>query len=350
MRYAEIALDLPINKAFHYNIPSSMTKYVEVGKRVWVPFGRRRMVGYVVGLNDSAPVSRLRDIEKIIDESPILSDEFMKLTRWMSDYYCTSWGSTLAAAIPAPLKRGKTSVKERKIGEEEKYAPSSHLKPTPEQAKALAEIKAAISKKIFEVFLLHGITSSGKTEVYLQCIDDVINRGKSAIVLIPEISLTPQTVERFKSRFGEKVAVIHSQITGGRRFREWKNIKDGVSKIVVGARSALFSPVKDLGIIVVDEEHETSYKQEDTPRYHARLVAIERAKIAGCPVILGSATPSLESYYKSETGEYRLLKLTKRIDNRPLPGATIIDMKQEIAKGKRTAIISTYLRRKIEEA
>jgi primosomal protein N' (replication factor Y) len=139
-------------------------------------------------------------------------------------------------------------------------------------------------------------------------------------------------------------------MTGGRRFREWKNIKDGVAKIVIGARSALFSPVKDLGLIVVDEEHETSYKQEDVPRYHAREVAVERAKIAGCPVILGSATPSLESYYKAEKGEYKLLELMRRIDNRPLPKAVIIDMKQEMMKGKRTAIISSYLKRKIEEA
>ncbi len=350
MQYAEIALNLPINKTFHYRIPSTMIGDVEIGKRAWVSFGSRRMVGYIVGITDRTPAFRVKNIEKVIDESPILSGDLMKLAGWMSDYYCTSFGSAIAAAVPAPLKRGKTSVKERKVEEEEEYARTSHLRPTPEQAKALREIKDAIKKEIFQVFLLHGITSSGKTEVYLQCISDIIDRGKSAIVLIPEISLTPQTVERFKSRFGEKVAVIHSQMTGGRRFREWSSIKDGVSKIVVGARSALFSPARDLGLIVLDEEHETSYKQEDTPRYHAREAAIERAKIAGCPVILGSATPSLESYYKAERCEYRLLKLTKRIDDRPLPKAAVIDMKKEIVKGKRYGIISTYLRRKIEEA
>jgi primosomal protein N' (replication factor Y) len=350
MKYAKIVLNLPIHKSFHYSIPPGMAKEVKVGKRVWVPFGKRRMVGYIVGITDSAPIFRVRDIEKVIDEDPILPDELMKLTRWISDYYCTSLGSALAAAVPAPLKSGKTSVKERKVEEEEKYIPTSHLKATPEQAKALTAIKGYIKKEEFKVFLLHGITSSGKTEVYLQCISDVIEQGKSAIVLIPEISLTPQTVERFKSRFGENVAVIHSRMTGGRRFKEWKNIKDGISKIVVGARSALFSPIRNLGLIVVDEEHETSYKQEDTPRYHAREVAIKKARIAECPVILGSATPSLESYYKAEIGEYKLLKLTKRIDDRPLPKAAIIDMKVEMTKGKRAAIISTYLRRRIEEA
>ena len=350
MKYAKIVLNLPIHKTFHYSIPVGMTKDIEVGKRVWIPFGRRRMVGYIIGTTDRAPVFQVRDIEKVIDENPILSQDLMKFTKWISDYYCTALGTAIATAVPGPLKGGKISIKERKVEKEERYIPTSHLKPTVEQAKALAEIKDAIKKEIFRVFLLHGITSSGKTEVYLQCIDDVINKGKNAIVLIPEISLTPQTVERFKSRFGENVAVMHSQMTGGRRFREWKNIKEGLSKIVVGARSALFSPVNNLGLIVVDEEHETSYKQEDSPRYHARVAAVERAAIAGCPIILGSATPSLESYYKALKGEYKLLKLTKRIDNRPLPIATIIDMKKELTKGKRTAIISTYLRRKIEEA
>ncbi len=349
MKYAEVGLNLPIDKTFHYRIPCNMAGEIEVGKRVWVPFSRRRMIGYVVGVTDNAPVFRVRDIEKVIDDSPILSDDLMRFTKWISDYYCASWGSALASAIPSPLKSGKTSMKERMPKREEEYAPTSHLKPTVEQAKAIKEIKNFIEKSKFKVFLLHGITSSGKTEVYLQCISSVVEKGRSAIVLIPEISLTPQAVERFKSRFGENVAVIHSQITGGRRFKEWKNIKDGVSKIVIGARSALFSPVKDLGLIVVDEEHETSYKQEDTPRYHAREAAIERARIAGCPLILGSATPSLESYYKAEKGEYKLLKLTKRIDNRPLPRAAIIDMKPEIAKGRYASIISTYLRRRIEE-
>jgi len=349
MNYAEIALNLPINKTFHYSIPPGISQYIEIGKRVWVPFGKRRMIGYVVGIVDKVPVRDLRDIEKVIDDTPIIGSSLMGLGRWLSDYYCTSLGSALAAIIPAPLKSGKTSVKARKI-EEEKYASSSPFEPTAEQEHAIKEIKKSIEKEEFKVFLLHGITSSGKTEVYLQCIADILAKGKSAIALIPEISLTPQTVERFKSRFGDKVAVTHSQMRGGKRFEEWKNIKDGIARIVVGARSAIFSPMDNIGLIVVDEEHETSYKQEDTPRYHARETAIERAKMSKCPLILGSATPSLESYYKAQKGEYRLLKLAKRIDDRPLPKATVIDMKKEIEKRKKVAIISSYLRNKIEEA
>jgi len=314
MKYAEVALNLPINKTFHYRVPSSMAGEIEIGKRVWVPFGKRRMVGYIVSLTDSVPPFRVRDVEKIIDEEPILPEELMKLARWMSDYYCTSLGNAIEAAVPAPLKRGKTSVKERKAEIEEKYTPTSHLKPTSEQAKAITEIKDTIERGVFQVFLLHGITSSGKTEVYLQCISDVIDRGKSAIVLIPEISLTPQAAERFKSRFGERVAVIHSQMTGGRRFRDWQNIKEGSATIVVGARSALFSPVRDLGLIVVDEEHEWTYKQGDqAPRYHARMVAERISEETGATLVLGSATPDISSYRAAKSGNYRLLELPDRV-------------------------------------
>ncbi|MCG2705216.1 MAG: primosomal protein N' [Candidatus Omnitrophica bacterium] len=350
MKYAEVALDLPIDRTFHYTVPSAMMANIETGKRVWVPFGERRMIGYIVSVTDASPVSKLKDIEKIIDDTPIILPCLMKLARWISAYYCTSLGSAIAAIVPAPLKGGKTKVTSRIAEKEEDYAASAPLKPTVEQELALKDIRKAVMKNEFRVFLLYGITSSGKTEVYLQAIEDVLKKGKSAVVLIPEISLTPQTVERFKSRFGNQVAVIHSQMRGGRRFEEWQAIKDGRARIVVGPRSAIFSPMNDIGLIVVDEEHETSYKQEDTPRYHAREAAIERARIANCPVILGSATPSLESYYKAQKGEYKLLKLTKRIDDRPLPIAMIIDMKKEIERRKKVAIISSYLRNKIEEA
>lgn len=350
MKYAEIAIDLPIDRTFHYSIPPAMARYADCGKRAWIPFGRRRMIGCIVGTTDNAPAYNFRDIEKIIDDTPIIGNDLMGLAGWISSYYCASLGSALAAIIPSPLKGGKTSIKPRKREEEEEYSPTLPLKPTAEQEHAIKEIKKSIEKKEFRVFLLHGITSSGKTEVYLQCIADILTAGKGAIVLIPEISLTPQTVERFKSRFGNQVAVIHSQMRGGRRFEEWKAIKDGAARIVVGPRSAIFSPMSNIGLIVVDEEHETSYKQEDTPRYHARETAIERARIANCPVILGSATPSLESYYKAEKGEYKLLRLKKRIDDRPLPGVVIVDMKKEIEKRKKAAIISSYLRNKIEEA
>ena len=163
------------------------------------------------------------------------------------------------------------------------------------------------------------MTGSGKTEIYLQAIDAVIKRGKEAIVLVPEISLTPQMVERFKGRFGNNVAVLHSRLTIGEKYDEWRKIQRKEVQVVVGARSAIFAPFENLGIIIIDEEHETSYKQEDTPRYHARDVAIERSRLHSCPVVLGSATPSLESYARAQKGVYHLLTLEKRINEAELP-------------------------------
>jgi primosomal protein N' (replication factor Y) len=345
-KFAQIAIALPIDRLFHYAIPDNLSSEIAVGKRVFVPFTNRRVVGYVVGLCDEADVKEIKNIESVIDKEPILSDEMLKLTRWIKDTYFCSWGEAMAAAIPSGIKQGKkelgTRLKDPHLGKEELLISGPH-KPTEEQSRALKHVIDMIDKKKYETFLLHGITSSGKTEVYLQAIDHSLNKGRQAIMLVPEISLTPQTVERFISRFGDKVAVIHSKLTPAKRFLEWKRIKDGKARIVVGARSAIFSPMNDLGVIIIDEEHETSYKQDDVPRYHARDVAEERAKINNCPLILGSATPSLESYYKAKKGEYKLVKLTKRIDERMLPKVKIVDMRMELATRKKIAIFSRVL-------
>jgi primosomal protein N' (replication factor Y) len=200
------------------------------------------------------------------------------------------------------------------------------------------------------VVLIQGVTGSGKTEVYIQSISNALANGRGAIVIVPEISLTPQTVERFKSRFNkEEVAVLHSKLSFGERYDQWQKIHEGKARIVIGARSAIFAPVKNLGLIVVDEEHERTYKQEEEPRYHARDVAVERGKIEKAVVILGSATPSLESYYMAEKGVYKLVKLTKRIDNRPLASVKIINLKEEIKKFQRFFTFSPVLLNKIKD-
>ncbi|HPR90997.1 MAG TPA: primosomal protein N', partial [Synergistaceae bacterium] len=185
------------------------------------------------------------------------------------------------------------------------------------------------------VVLLHGVTGSGKTEVYIQAIDYVLGKGNGAIVLVPEISLTPQTVERFVGRFGDRVAVLHSHLSDGERHDEWHRINRGDAEIVVGARSAVFAPVRNLGIIIVDEEHEPSYKQEDAPRYNARDVAVMRASLCGCAVVLGSATPSMESWNNARAGKYASAHLTKRVDDRKMPVIRVVDMRME--KGRRGA-------------
>ena len=208
------------------------------------------------------------------------------------------------------------------------------LSLTPAQQLAFDAIKNSLETP--KTFLLHGITGSGKTEIYLQSIDQVLKAGKEAIMLVPEISLTPQMTIRFKERFGDMVAVLHSGLSAGEKYDEWRKIQRGEVKVVVGARSAIFAPFQNLGLIILDEEHESSYKQDDSPRYHARDIAVWRSEFHQCPVILGSATPSLESYARAQKGVYELLVLEKRAQNQPLPEVQIIDMREELKKGNRS--------------
>jgi len=348
--YVQVLIKLPVEGPFDYEVPKKFCSSIAVGKRVWVDFGPRRLIGYIVGISDTTKINRIKPIFDIIDSEPILNDEMLALTKQISKHYLCSWGEAIDVAIPSSLKRGKTSVKSRIKDEDETFAHSDHLKPTPEQSKALALILKAITKNSYQTFLLHGITGSGKTEVYLQAISRVLEEGKSCIVLVPEISLTPQAVERFKSRFKEKVALFHSRLSAGQKYQEWKKLKDGICHIVVGARSAIFAPIKNLGLVIIDEEHDTSYKQQDTPRYNAVDVAIMRAKQNNAVVILGSATPSLESYYKAQNKEYKLLQLNERIEKRPLPSVKILDMRQElIEQRKRMIIFSRFLTESIEK-
>ncbi|MCK4982834.1 MAG: primosomal protein N', partial [Victivallaceae bacterium] len=218
------------------------------------------------------------------------------------------------------------------------------LDPNPEQAKALDTIyKVLENPEDKHVVLIHGITSSGKTEVYLQTIARVLETGKEAIVLVPEISLTPQTVQRFRARFGDLVSVLHSRLTERERFDEWSKINDGLVKIVVGARSALFAPFRNLGLIVVDEEHEGTYKQSESPRYHARDLAVMRGKIEKAVVLLGSATPSFESYYNARQGKYVLVELFKRVDDCSLPQVKLVDQRLGTSEKGQSNLFSRML-------
>ncbi len=218
---------------------------------------------------------------------------------------------------------------------------------TVEQSAALKEIVSAMDTGSPSVLLLHGVTASGKTEVYLQAIAHCLEQGKDAIVLVPEISLTPQTCDRFRQRFGNLVSVMHSALSQGERFDEWTRINDGRSRIAIGARSALFAPFRHLGLIVVDEEHEGTYKQDESPRYNARDIAVVRGKLEHATVLLGSATPSLESYYNCELGKYKLIEMKERIDNRQMPLIELVDMSIETSKTGKSQLFSTRLKEKI---
>ncbi len=260
---------------------------------------------------------------------------------------------TLRALVKRGLIKLREETVERDPHADEQFVATTNLELNAEQALALNKITDALAApERAKPILLHGVTGSGKTEIYLQAIRVALERGRSAIVLVPEISLTPQTVERFKSRFAEMheaVAVLHSHLSQGERHDEWHKIHSGRARIVIGARSAVFAPLKDVGLIIVDEEHETTYKQEEAPRYHARDVAVVRAKIEKCAVVLGSATPSLESYHNATTGKYELLTLSQRVDDQRMPLMRIVDLRQERRKEKIAPILSEKLSQAIAD-
>lgn len=228
------------------------------------------------------------------------------------------------------------------------FARTEALNLNEGQVNAYQTVMDAIEKERHEVFLLKGITGSGKTEVYMQLIAEVLKKGQTALMLVPEIALTPQMVTQFKGRFGEEVAVMHSRLSTGEKFDEWRKIKRGDANVVVGARSSIFSPVENLGMIIIDEEHETTYKQEENPKYHARNVAIYRGEFHNCPVILGSATPSLESRARAQKNVYTLLELNERANQKALPSVEIIDMRDEFQKNNRSNF-SLILQEKIND-
>lgn len=421
-RFASVVLKLPIDKEFQYSIPPRLSGKIAPGKRVRVPFRNRVTSGFCVGLSSTLQTRQVKPILDIVDPEPMVGEKMLNLTRWLSRYYCCSWGEALEAAVPAPVRKGikgrgvlyavlaQPPDEIRKAAEAlesqwpkrarilrllmEEGAPlgfheilrivhssSSPLRslkkanlirffkrespgdsfafipkishppppPTPHQERALQEIKKAIDGGIFSVFLLYGITGSGKTEVYLRAIQKVLETGRQAIILVPEISLTPQTVSRFWSRF-PSIALLHSSLSPGERYSQWRSIREGRANIVIGPRSAVFAPVKNLGLLIIDEEHETSFKQESVPRYHARDVGIMRAKEENAAVILGSATPSLESYFNALQGKYRLLCLPYRVAGRTLPRVEFIDLSELSWKEKEGGFLTRRLKFEIEAA
>ena len=516
MLYANIAFPLAIDQLFTYAVPPRLDAVVQPGVRVLAPFRRSTQEGVVVeriaetDLNPGA----IRNISDCLDEHPMFSPALLSLTRWMADYYVSSWGSALFCAVPAAVRSQKQQRVQLKAGDkpsvrgvqkeivalleaEGELSPNqlarrvgvsyTHLRPkisalrekgvvdvyvthkpkatartatvaslaltpdeiaaeiarlteeagssggervrpasakhaeilrmlldadapiataeltkqartsvsllrtlerrgfiqitqasvvrnplscqpvavtkpyqlNPAQAAALAEIQNALARltsrdsvgastEMGRILLLHGVTGSGKTEVYMQAIAQILESGKSVIVLVPEISLTPQTASRFIGRFGERVAVLHSRLSTGERYDSWHRIQKGEATIVIGPRSAVFAPVRELGLMIIDEEHSDSYKSDTAPRYHARKVAQKRSELANCALLLGSATPSLESFHRARNGAYQLLSLPTRVLDREMPEVHIVDMRAELKGGNRT-IFSALLRNAIEQ-
>ncbi|GAB3067685.1 primosomal protein N' [Virgibacillus ainsalahensis] len=483
MSIAKVIVDVPassINQTFDYSIPKRFEEILENGMRVIVPFGPRKVMGFVVGKAAGSSFAKLKEITDVLDLTPVLTKELLDLGKWVANETLSFYITALQAMLPQVLKAQYKKEIVRMTGEElppvlenlfagrdvipfeeletsavsygqlqkgiqngeisveylvkskvtkkyitmlkparenylleeavqdlpgnakkqqqllrffiespeaiekqlllkklqttsstvkaledksllesyrvetyrnpyddDAFAETVPLKLTDQQQTALTPINEKVENEAHDVFLLHGVTGSGKTEIYLQAIQKVISKGQEAIVLVPEISLTPQMVKRFKGRFGSNVAVMHSALSAGEKYDEWRRIHKKEVQVVVGARSAIFAPFENLGIIIIDEEHETTYKQEDQPRYHARDVAIRRGGNHHCPVILGSATPTLESYARAQKGVYKLATLSKRTNDKAMPNVEIVDMRAELHAGNRT-MFSNSLKEKIE--
>ncbi|MDH4029110.1 MAG: primosomal protein N', partial [Nitrospirota bacterium] len=320
----------PINaEAFTYIVPDELAPVVRVGSFVDAPFRRGCKTGVVVGLGNRELADssiRIKQIESLLEDAPFVPEKLLKLIEWTAQYYMSSSGLALKNAVPSAFFTGKKAGRSRVVYDEDIKTPDA-IVLNAEQQKALDEINSAESG----AFLLHGVTGSGKTEIYINAIK-ALPEGKEAIVLVPEIALTSQMVDRFRGSFGARAVFYHSGLSVGERITQWRKMRDGDVKVVIGVRSAVFAPLKDLGLIVVDEEQEASYKQFEGLRYNARDTALARAKLEGIKIILGSATPSMEAFHAAKTGKFRYLEIKQRIDDRPMPEVEIIDMTKEKKK------------------
>ncbi len=388
-----------VDRPFHYSVPSAMQKDLKPGMRVTVPLGSRRTQGYVIRLLRETAIDSLRDIIAITDPEPLLTPEQLALAHWLSmRCYCRIIDA-IHAMIPASFRKGKQpgviqlieatpaaatvnldrapaqrealhlvlekgplsrselarlgissqiirSLEKKDLVKstagrpaqvkKEKVPPSTKpLIMRNEQANCFEQVSEALELPQAQRILLHGITASGKTEIYMQSIAHCLGQGRTALIMVPEIALTPQMIEHFEGRFPGLVAVIHSRLSVAEKNRQWQTILSGEARVVLGARSAVFVPLDNIGLIVIDEEHETTYKQEEAPRYHTRDVAWWRARHQRAVLLLGSATPSLESYYRALEGDGLLLSMSERVTPTQLPPVTIVDMRKELKENHR---------------
>ena len=413
-KYANVIVDISsekLDKTFQYLVPEYLQDKIQEGTCVDIPFGNRRLTGYVVELTDvpEFDISRLKPLIGIKRGSVRMESQLIALAAWMRKNYGATMNQALKTVIPIKQKvkaiehkrlrlaisheEGKKKLAEietkknyhaqtrllrelleqkeldyeivtSKLGiststiktmaqkgilnievSKEYRNPIDHLENkgyhltlNQKQQEVTKHIVGDMKRGEAKTYLLKGVTGSGKTEVYMELIAHTIAMGKQAIVLIPEIALTYQTVMRFYNRFGNRVSILNSRLSMGEKYDQYLRAKNGDIDIMIGPRSALFAPFTNLGMIIIDEEHESSYKSETTPRYHARETAIERARMYHASVVLGSATPSIDSYYQASLGNYELLELTTRVYNNPLPSCEVIDLRKELKNGNRSIL------------
>lgn len=338
MKYVDVVIDNNSDHTDELYTYGCEFDEVKVGDKVYVPFarGNKRREGYVFTVREQLeePIRGLKNILEI-DPEVSLPEEAVETCVWMKRRYLCKYIDGVKCFTPAgsSSKRGK---KRDPLAEKE-YTPDAPKELNPEQKAAMEQIRTRLSAGEHRILLIQGVTGSGKTEVYLQAIEEVVNSGRQAIMMVPEISLTPQTIQRFLSRFGkERTAVLHSKLSLGQRYDEWMRIRKGEASIVIGARSAVFAPLSNPGIIILDEEHETSYKSDKTPKYDAFEVAVKRMGHHKGLVVLGSATPSVVNAYRSRSGLFDLIRLEKRYNETQLPEVSIVDMREELKQGNHT--------------
>lgn len=401
--YAQVIVDIAhcqVDRVFEYSCPEN----IKAGCRVKVPFGGRVIEGFVIGLSEtpSFPADKIKPICSVYDEEPALLPECLALTKAISARYRVPAAAVLRLFIPSEMRLGKVGevfVKRIKLKDKDieiklsakkqreaidaliscgeadytafcerfgrsavnaitkkggaevikvkrRRAPLSSAGEREEGkvlTKAQREAVEYIEKSDKRVQLIHGVTGSGKTEIYLNLIADQLKKGRSAIFLVPEISLTPQMLLKLRSRFGEEVAILHSGLSAGERFDEWWRLRSGEAKIAVGARSAIFAPLENIGVIVIDEEHDSSYRSETAPRYSTIDIAKLRVGYNGCKLVLGSATPSVETYIEASEGRYGLITLPDRINGKPMPEIIIADMRKEVKRGNSSGLSRALL-------
>jgi len=403
----EVAIPLYLERIFHYLVPEALREQALTGRRALVPFGNRKLTGYILGFVTESPIDNLKEIISVLDNEQLWTEKELEFFRWTAGYYQHPLGEVIRTALPTginiEIRKGAKGEQGRVTGgktvrSEKFYLPGQTTQPlrqpgakaleilavirdsalisaadlrkrfgacTPQlkrltelglsrveerelyrdpfkahkvardtprllhthQKAALDAITEGLDGKLFTPFLLYGVTGSGKTEVYLQSIARALELGRNALVLVPEIALTPQLTGRFQARFGGGIAILHSGLSDGERYDEWRRIRRGLARIIIGARSAIFAPLEKIGIIIVDEEHEASFKQSDGLRYNARDLALVRGQMESSAVVLGSATPLVTSIHAADEGRLKLLELPERVEGRPMPLVELVSMK-----------------------
>jgi len=350
-KLVNVALPVPVDDPFTYEIPSNLIAKIKPGIRLLVPFRNREMIGYAVELEEEVPALRIKKVVAVLDETPVVSDHLLHLARWMGQFYFSSWGEAIQTIMPKPFRRKeRTNYRKLKDKTDKPPAQSPSFELTSEQREALQTLQRQLRSSTFHANLLFGVTGSGKSEIYIRAIKEANRLGKTAICLVPEIALTEQLKHFFGSHFGPELEIVHSKLSEGERWFAWQRIHNGEKQVVLGARSAIFAPFENLGLIIIDEEHESSYKQDQNPRYHARDVAKWRAKNSGSVLVLGSATPSLETLHEAKQGSIHQIELTKRVDSKKLPSIEIVDLNQADRIAKKRVIISPKLQSAIRQA